>query len=73
MSFPSPGDPPDPGIESGSPVLAGRFFTTEQLGEGNINMEKTDKLSHPCGLLDGINKHAVNMYSGEYDVTGTCL
>ena len=36
-------------------------------------MEKTDKLSYPCGLLDGSNKHAVNMYSGEYDVTGTCL
>ena len=31
LPFPSPGDLPDPGIESGdqiSPALAGRFFTT---------------------------------------------
>jgi len=29
LPFPSPEDLPDPGIESESPVLAGRFFTTE--------------------------------------------
>ena len=29
LPFPSPGDPPDPGIESMSPPLAGGFFTTE--------------------------------------------
>ena len=29
LSFPSPGDLPDPGIEPVSPALAGRFFTTE--------------------------------------------
>ena len=28
LSFPSPGDLPDPGIESLSPALAGGFFTT---------------------------------------------
>ena len=31
LPFPTPGDPPDPGIEPislMSPVLAGRFFTT---------------------------------------------
>jgi len=28
---PSPGDPPDPGIEPTSPVWAGRFFSTEPL------------------------------------------
>ena len=27
-----PGDLPDPGLESVSPALAGRFFTTEPLG-----------------------------------------
>ena len=27
LPFPSPGDLPDPGIESGSPCIAGRFFT----------------------------------------------
>jgi len=26
LSFPSPGDLPDPGIELASPTLAGRFF-----------------------------------------------
>ena len=30
--FPSPGDIPDPGIESASPAMAGGFFTTEPLG-----------------------------------------
>ena len=29
LPFPSPGDLPDPGIEPGSPVLAGGFFTPE--------------------------------------------
>ena len=28
LPFPSPGDLPDPGIEPGSPVLAGGFLTT---------------------------------------------
>ena len=29
LPFPYPGDLPDPGIETVSPVLAGGFFTTE--------------------------------------------
>ena len=29
LLFPSPGDLLDPGIESESPALAGKFFTTE--------------------------------------------
>ena len=29
MPFPLPGDLPDTGIESASPTLTGRFFTTE--------------------------------------------
>ena len=33
LPFPSPGDLPDPGVESASPVLAGGFFTTEPLGK----------------------------------------
>ena len=28
LPFPSPGDLPNPGFKSRSPVLAGRFFTT---------------------------------------------
>ena len=27
LPFPSPGDLPDPGIEAGSPALAGMFFS----------------------------------------------
>ena len=33
LPFPSPGDPPNPGIEPASPALAGRFFTTEPPGK----------------------------------------
>ena len=33
LPFPSPGDLPDPGIESASPTLAGGFFTAEQPGK----------------------------------------
>ena len=29
LPFPPPGDLPSPGMEPTSPVLAGRFFTTE--------------------------------------------
>ena len=32
-NIPSPGELPNPGIESGSPTLAGRFFTTEPPGK----------------------------------------
>ena len=33
LPFPSTGDLPDPGIELGSPALAGRFFTTKPPGK----------------------------------------
>ena len=33
LPFPSPEDLPDPGIKPMSPVLAGRFFTTEPPGK----------------------------------------
>ena len=33
LSFPSPGDLPDSGIEPVSPALASRFFTAEPPGE----------------------------------------
>ena len=33
LSFPTPGNLPDPGIEPTSPTLAGRFFTTESPGK----------------------------------------
>ena len=37
LPFPSPGDPPDPGIKLESPALAGRFFTTEPAGKPHID------------------------------------
>ena len=33
LSFPSPGDLPEPGIEPSSPALAGGFFTTSTIWE----------------------------------------
>ena len=33
LPFPSPGDLPDPGIDSASSALEGRFFTTEPPGK----------------------------------------
>ena len=33
LPFPSPRDLPDPGIETASPALAGRFFTAEPPGK----------------------------------------
>ena len=37
LSFPTPGDPSDPGIEPISPALASRFFTTSATWEAPIN------------------------------------
>ena len=39
LTFLSPGDPPDPGIEPMSPTLAGGFFTTEPPGQSTIKGE----------------------------------
>ena len=36
LPFPSPGDLPDPGNESESPALVGRFFTTEPPGKPGL-------------------------------------
>ena len=36
LSLPSPGELHNPGMEPTSPVLAGRFFTTEPLGKPDI-------------------------------------
>ena len=35
LPFPSPGDLPDPGIETASPALADEFFTTCAISEGD--------------------------------------
>ena len=47
LPFPSPGDLPDPGIETASPALAGRFFSTEPSG-------KPHKTLHQCKCLEKV-------------------
>ena len=45
LSFPSPWDLPDPGIEPMFPALAGGFFTTEPPGKphiGDVSLFKID-------------------------------
>ena len=37
LPFPPPGDLPNPGLETVSPSLAGRFFTTVPPGKSAIN------------------------------------
>ena len=37
LPFLSPGDLPNPGIETESPALSGKFFTTEPPGKSLIN------------------------------------
>ena len=52
LSFPSPGDLPNPGMEPTSPVLAGRFFNTEppqkpsftKLTTSNTSQQRQDLL-----------------------------
>jgi len=36
VAIPSPGNPPDPGIEPTAPALAGGFFTTEPPGKPSL-------------------------------------
>ena len=38
LSFPSPGDLPDPGIEPTSPAFAGKFFTTVPLEKALLDI-----------------------------------
>ena len=45
LSFPSPGDLPNPGIEPTSPVLAGRFFTIEPPGSPLLAISSLQLLS----------------------------
>ena len=42
LTFPSPGDLPNPGIEHASPALAGEFFTAEPPGKPNSGQGKTN-------------------------------
>ena len=55
LPFLTPGDLPDPGIESASPALAGRFFTTETPGKPLSSLIHTFKsfstLQNTWGIL----------------------
>ena len=52
LTFPTPGDLPNPGIEPTSPALAGRFFTTAHLGshllkkQGDLHLNTANILSN---------------------------
>ena len=50
ISFPSPGDLPDPGTELRSPALAGRFFTTESPAAAAKSLQSCPTL---CDPIDG--------------------
>ena len=51
LPFPSPGDLPDPGIESTSPALAGRCFTTEPPGKSALYAAAAAKSLQSCPTL----------------------
>ena len=55
LPFPSPGDLPDPGIKPVSPVLMGRFFTTESPGKPKRSLPHfyyiTSSVSQSCPTL----------------------
>jgi len=54
LPFPTPWDLPNSGIESASPVLAGRFFTTSVTWEGQSKFTKSlfkGRLGFPGGLV----------------------
>ena len=45
LPFPSPGDPPDPGIEPTSPTLAGGFSTPEPAGKSTVKGEMVTSMA----------------------------
>ena len=49
--MPPPGDLPDPGIESASPALAGRFFTPESPRKPLYKLEENTIQSMATGYL----------------------
>ena len=51
LPFSSPGDLPNPGIEPLSPMLAGRFFTTEPPGKPSLSPATAAKSLQSCPTL----------------------
>ena len=60
---PPPGDLPDPGIKSRSPMLTGRFFTTGATWETLINVYSYATHNGQFGKVDGTIVF-VTFYSG---------
>ena len=62
LSFPFPGDLPDPGTEPISPALVGGFFTTEphHIRENNLLHPAHD--SHAHLIQKHIHRHIQNMF-----------
>ena len=54
LPFPSPGDLPNPGIESMSPVSAGRFFTSKPLGKPGDLVNCSENLLEIRWLFPGV-------------------
>ena len=76
LSFPSPGDLPDSGIELTSPALSGRFFTAELPGKLNyinvkVNFREKNSTSSKegdkpsvCNTVFLLNSFPRNVYHG---------
>ena len=54
LAFPSPGDLPDPGVESASPALAGEFFTTEPPAKPRVLIKNERKEEKKGGCEEKI-------------------
>ena len=67
LPFPSPGDLPDPGIEPGSPALAGGFFTTGPPGKPPGYMYR---LLHPPTTLGGGCRSSTHLTDGHTEAQG---
>ena len=77
LPFPSPGDPPNPGIEPMSPVsppLAGRFFTTKPPGKSlrQMNRSKTSVITYIQGSHKNIRAWDFPLWSSGEESTFQC-
>ena len=61
LQFPSPGNLPDPGIESASPALAGRLFTTEPPGKPTLTKSYPKFLLNLKFLKQAIYSHCLTI------------